>query len=242
MTATAPRISEMTTRTKLLAIVGLAAALLYLAAGRMDDVYWLRMVAKPIPVLMLALWVSGLHIKGRYQLAIMVGLLLSALGDILLEYSEATFLLGLAAFLLGHVAYIIAFLQDTRKLHPFYGAAAYAYGFFAAVFLMTTGDLSGMIGPVYLYSLHPDYYHHAVAGGRPARCANLTPVFCVGRPGRRALLRGQRQHPGLSAVRDPHSAGRRSGDGDVLAGAGGYRAVCVAEGEVVREVPEYHSG
>jgi alkenylglycerophosphocholine/alkenylglycerophosphoethanolamine hydrolase len=153
MAASAPRFSDITTRTKILALVALAAALLFLMAGRLDNAYWLRVVAKPIPVLMLALWVSGLRVKGRYQLAIIIGLLLSALGDILLEYSEATFLLGLAAFLLGHVAYIVAFLQDTRKLHPFYGTAAYAYGFFAAVFLMTTGDLGGMIGPVYLYIL-----------------------------------------------------------------------------------------
>jgi alkenylglycerophosphocholine/alkenylglycerophosphoethanolamine hydrolase len=153
MAASAPRFSDMTTRAKILALVALAAALLFLVAGRLDDAYWLRMVTKPIPVLMMALWVSGLQIKGRYQLAIIVGLLLSALGDILLEYSEATFLPGLIAFLLGHVAYIVAFLQDTRKLHPFYGAAAYAYGFFAAVFLMTTGELGGMIGPVYLYIL-----------------------------------------------------------------------------------------
>lgn len=153
MAASAPRFSDITTRTKILALVALSAALLFLVAGRLDDAYWLRVVAKPIPVLMLALWVSGLRVKGRYQLAIIVGLLLSALGDILLEYSEATFLPGLIAFLLGHVAYIVAFLQDTRKLHPFYGAAAYAYGFFAAVFLMTTGELGGMIGPVYLYIL-----------------------------------------------------------------------------------------
>jgi uncharacterized membrane protein YhhN len=153
MTSSAPRFSDASARSKVLAVIGLAAALVYLAAGRMDDAYWLRLIAKPIPVLMLALWVSGLRVKGRYQLAIMVGLLLSALGDILLEYSDATFLPGLAAFLLGHVAYIVAFLQDTRKLHPFYGAAAYGYGFLAAIFLMTTGDLGGMIGPVYLYIL-----------------------------------------------------------------------------------------
>ena len=153
MTSSAPTFSTMSTRSKLLAVIGLAAALIYLAAGRMDDAYWLRMISKPIPVLMMAFWVSGLRVKGRYQLAIMIGLLLTALGDILLEYSDATFLLGLGAFLLGHIAYIAAFLQDTRKLHPFYGAAAYAYGFFAAVFLMTTGDLGGMIGPVYLYIL-----------------------------------------------------------------------------------------
>jgi uncharacterized membrane protein YhhN len=153
MASATPVLSATSTRSKILAVLALFAALLYLAAGRMDDVYWLRMVTKPVPVLMLALWVSGLRVKGRYQLAIMIGLLLSALGDILLEYSQATFLPGLAAFLLGHVAYIAAFLQDTRKLHPFYGAAAYAYGFFAAIFLMTTGDLQGMIGPVYLYIL-----------------------------------------------------------------------------------------
>lgn len=153
MTSSAPRLSDMTTRSRILVVIGLAAALLYLAASRMDDAYWLRLVAKPIPVLMMALWVSGLRVKGRYQLAIVIGLLLSALGDILLEFSEATFLLGLAAFLSGHVAYIVAFLQDTRKLHPFYGAAAYAYGFFAAVFLMATGDVGGMLGPVYLYIL-----------------------------------------------------------------------------------------
>lgn len=153
MTASAPHLSDMSTRSKVLAVIAMAAAVLYLVAGRLDDAYWLRMVTKPIPVLMLALWVSGLRVKSRYQLAIMIGLLLSALGDLLLEYSETTFLPGLAAFLLGHVAYIVAFLQDTRKLQPFYGAAAYAYGFFAAIFLMTTGDLQGMLGPVYLYIL-----------------------------------------------------------------------------------------
>ncbi len=153
MTASAPSLSTVSTRSKVLLLIGLAAAILYLVAGRIDDAYWLRMITKPIPVLLLALWVSGLQVKGRYQLAIMVGLLLCALGDILLELSEATFLPGLVVFLLGHVAYIVAFLQDTRKLHPFYGAAAYAYGFFAAVFLMTTGDLGGLIGPVYLYIL-----------------------------------------------------------------------------------------
>jgi uncharacterized membrane protein YhhN len=153
MNASAPSLSALSTRSKVLLLIGLAAAALYLLAGQMDNSAMLRLVTKPIPVLLMALWVSGLQVKGRYQLAIMVGLLLCALGDILLEMSEATFLVGLVAFLLGHVAYIAAFLQDTRKLHPFYGAAAYAYGFMAAVFLMTTGDLGAMIGPVYVYIL-----------------------------------------------------------------------------------------
>lgn len=153
MNASAPSLSAVSTRSKVLLLIGLAAGLLYLFAGQMDNSAMLRLITKPIPVLLMALWVSGLQVKGRYQLAIMVGLLLCALGDILLEMSDATFLPGLIVFLLGHVAYVVAFLQDTRKLHPFYGAAAYAYGFFAAVFLMSTGDLGGLIGPVYLYIL-----------------------------------------------------------------------------------------
>lgn len=39
-------------------------------------------------------------------------------GDIFLEISDATFLAGLVAFLLGHVAYIIAFVGRSRELRP----------------------------------------------------------------------------------------------------------------------------
>ena len=99
------------------------------------------MITKPIPVLLMAYWVSTLRVRGRYQLAIMIGLLLCALGDILLELSEATFLFGLIAFLLGHVAYIAAFLQDNRKLCPLRAAAAYTYGLLAFGFLARTGSL-----------------------------------------------------------------------------------------------------
>lgn len=152
MTTTVSR-PRPSARVVVLLAVGLAAAAAYLLADRLGDAYWLRMVTKPIPVLCLALWVSWLPRRGRYQLAVTVGLLLCALGDILLELSEATFLLGLVAFLLGHVAYIVAFLHDTRKLHPFYGAAAYAYGLFAMLFLINTGDLGNLLGPVQLYVL-----------------------------------------------------------------------------------------
>lgn len=141
-------------RTALLLLIGLVAALLYLLAGTLDLPATLRLIAKPLPVLMLALWVSGL--RGgprRYRVAITAGLWLCALGDVLLELSDATFLFGLIVFLLGHVAYIAAFLQDSRKLHPFHGAAAYAYGMAALGFLLTTGKLGGMLLPVQLYVL-----------------------------------------------------------------------------------------
>jgi uncharacterized membrane protein YhhN len=151
MTLSAPRFAASSTRSKVLAAIGVVAAVVYIVAGTQPDTYWLRMVAKPIPVLMMALWVSSLRVRGPYQLAIMIGLLLSALGDILLEFSEATFLFGLIAFLLGHVAYIVAFLQDNRKLCPYRAAAVYLYGLAAFGFLYFTGALGAMRIPVMVY-------------------------------------------------------------------------------------------
>lgn len=151
MTPSAPSLSTISTRSKLLAIIGLVAALLYLAAGWMGDAYWLRMVTKPIPVLCLALWVSWLPRRGRYQMAVALGLLLCALGDILLEASDATFLFGLIAFLLGHVAYIVAFTRDSRRFFPLGAALAFGYGVLIYAYLTTAGDLGAMAIPVLVY-------------------------------------------------------------------------------------------
>ena len=146
-----PSLAAASTRSKVLIAVGIIAALLFIAAGQLPDAYWLRMITKPIPVLLMAYWVSTLRVRGRYQLAVMIGLLLCALGDILLELSEVTFLFGLIAFLLGHVAYIVAFLQDNRKLCPLRAAAAYTYGLLAFGFLVRTGTLADMRIPVMVY-------------------------------------------------------------------------------------------
>jgi uncharacterized membrane protein YhhN len=52
--------------------------------------------------------------KNSYSLWISVGLLFSFAGDILLLRSDHFFTLGLSAFLLTHIAYLIAFTRDTR--------------------------------------------------------------------------------------------------------------------------------
>lgn len=153
MNTSRPSLATMSTRTKILAAIGIIAALLFIVAGQMADSYWLRMVTKPIPVLVMAYWVSTLRVKGPYQLAILIGLLLSALGDILLEMSDTTFLFGLVAFLLGHVAYIVAFTRDSRKLCPLRAAAAYTYGLLAYGFIARTGSLGDMRIPVMIYVL-----------------------------------------------------------------------------------------
>lgn len=99
-------------------------------AGLWLDLPWLRIPAKPVPVLCLALWVLG-GPGGLYALLIAVGLLLSLLGDLLIE---ASFLAGLASFLLAHLVYIAAFTADSRapglpRALPFaaFGAGMYVF-------------------------------------------------------------------------------------------------------------------
>jgi alkenylglycerophosphocholine/alkenylglycerophosphoethanolamine hydrolase len=74
----------------------------------------LCLVSKPVPALALA-WIAfraGSDLRPR---AIAGGLLLSALGDVLLEL-RGLFVAGLSAFLLAHLAYTAAFLSDERRL------------------------------------------------------------------------------------------------------------------------------
>jgi uncharacterized membrane protein YhhN len=79
--------SATSSRTKLLIAVAVVAALLFILPFT-SDMPWVRLVAKPIPVLCMALWMAWLPRKGRFQVAVLVGLLLGALGDLLLELGD----------------------------------------------------------------------------------------------------------------------------------------------------------
>ena len=144
--------SSFKTRSILLFAVGLAAAAIFMMTGAEDN-FWLHLISKPIPVLAMALWLVLLPLKGRFQWAVIAGLLLSATGDVLLSWSDETFLFGLIAFLLGHVAYIFAFLRDSRSLYLGRGLLAYAYGALAYGYLVTAGDLGDMTIPVLAYMI-----------------------------------------------------------------------------------------
>jgi uncharacterized membrane protein YhhN len=111
-------------------VVGIGTALLYflgLAAG----ISMLRLCAKPLPALALAVWValSRARWPGRLTAA---GLAVSAVGDVLLE--TGLFVPGLLAFLTAHVAYTAAFLAVERRpalarTLPFlaWGVAAFSF-------------------------------------------------------------------------------------------------------------------
>jgi uncharacterized membrane protein YhhN len=68
---------------------------------------------KPIPIILLVMlylfYFSGSTQKNIFHILIIVGLIFGLIGDILLAFKMRFFLLGLIAFLIGHVSYIISF-------------------------------------------------------------------------------------------------------------------------------------
>ncbi len=99
-------------RTRLLAFVGLLGVVTFLH-GPEPELRTLRMGAKAVPLLCLLLWMGP--VRERYARLIRVGLVLSLLGDLLLEASPDLFLPALGAFLLAHVAYVAAYVTVTRR-------------------------------------------------------------------------------------------------------------------------------
>ncbi|WP_337056231.1 lysoplasmalogenase [Pseudomonas sp. USHLN015] len=132
-------------------LIGLAGALAYLY-GDANDLATLCLWTKPVPILALLAWLLRSAAPGRYRHWVAVGLLLCLAGDMLLQWSPDFFVFGLAAFLLGHLAYIGAYLSDTRHLAPLalLLAVLFGAGMFAS---LARGGLGGLLVPVALYAL-----------------------------------------------------------------------------------------
>jgi uncharacterized membrane protein YhhN len=114
-------------------------------------VYLLRLASKPWPVLLLAGWVWREAPSDRYRSAMIAGLVCSVAGDMFLEASpRGLFLPGLVSFLVAHVFYVLAYLQDTRALEPLRGLPAYAYG--ATLVVVLWPGLGPMAIPVAIYA------------------------------------------------------------------------------------------
>lgn len=138
--------ASMSTRTKLIIVVGLLTGILYL----FSSIGWVETITKPIPVLCMALALWLQPGKSRYQWATIAGLLLSAAADVVISLH---FISGVAVFFLAHIAYIIAFLQDSRKPFLWRAILAFGYGTIVYVYLMTAGDLGALAVPILLYAI-----------------------------------------------------------------------------------------
>lgn len=131
----------------ILALLG-GTAFLY---GAATENALLCLFTKPLPVVALLLWLRGAP-AGAYRRWIAVGLLLSLLGDLLLAWPGDLFVFGLGAFLVAHLAYLTAYLGDTRRLAmPFLLLAALTG---TAIFAtLASHGLGNLALPVAFYSL-----------------------------------------------------------------------------------------
>ena len=129
-----------------LGALAVVAAIVYVVglAGHRPD---LRRAAKPVPALALAALVLSVR-RDAYGAALAGGLILSALGDLLLEV-PGRFVAGLATFLCAHLAYTVAFLRDERRLRL--GRAAPFAVWLLAAFAWIRPGLREMTVPVVVY-------------------------------------------------------------------------------------------
>ncbi len=130
-----------------LVAVGFAGALAYLVGLALPSAT-LRLATKAVPVLCLARWVLT-GVAGPLARFVATGLLLSAGGDVLLELG--LFLPGLAAFLLAHVAYALAFLADSSRAAGWRALPFALYG--AGLYLLLRPHLGAFAVPVLAYAV-----------------------------------------------------------------------------------------
>lgn len=130
-----------------LIVAGVLGAAGYVGA-RAGDAVWLAVVLKPLPILALAAWQARARDEARAGW-VALGLSLSALGDVLLEWPADLFVPGLVAFLCGHLAYVAAFTGRAPVLAPLRALPFLAFG--AGMFLFLRPGLGELALPVAAY-------------------------------------------------------------------------------------------
>lgn len=89
-----------------------AAAVATVLIGEWKQLRWMRYSAKPVASLaFVALAVVRFPGSGPFGAWLLLGLVLCAVGDVSLLGEGVAFRVGLTIFLLGHVAYVLAFLH-----------------------------------------------------------------------------------------------------------------------------------
>ena len=129
-----------------------SAALAVLAAPWALDQPVLAWVFKPLATAMVIAfaWQRGER-GGLQRRAVLAGLMLSWLGDVALLWPQQGFLPGLVAFLLAHLAYLLAFTQQARLGAWWPAFVAYALVAGAILALLWPGVPAPLRGPVLAY-------------------------------------------------------------------------------------------
>lgn len=129
--------------------IGIVSVCLFMFGINLD-LMWLRLLAKPLPILALILWV-GFQNKSSYKTRMLVGLILCVIADMLLEFRKSTFLYGVIFFLLGHISYIAGFLKIDRKIRPELLLPFALWG--GVIFFVLKDGLGAMYYPILAYTI-----------------------------------------------------------------------------------------
>jgi alkenylglycerophosphocholine/alkenylglycerophosphoethanolamine hydrolase len=121
------------------------------AFGLTRDLFWVRMLSKPWPILALIAWVRWRRDdQDVYSSWVERGLWLCLLGDLLLEERDRLFLPGVIAFLAGHVCYVVAYVRAEGRLRLLIGLPFAAWGL--GLFLYLLPGLGPMTVPLGVYA------------------------------------------------------------------------------------------
>jgi len=107
------------------------AAALAISGAVYPELRALHYACKPLATLLVAAMVWRVPAGGRYRAAVLVGLLLSTLGDVFLMLPTASggpdwFVFGLASFLFAHVAYLVGLCARAKLFAKWWPFATYA--------------------------------------------------------------------------------------------------------------------
>ncbi|MCK9688779.1 lysoplasmalogenase [Scleromatobacter humisilvae] len=129
---------------RLLPFIGAVAALLAIASAPWAlDRPWLNVAFKPLATLCVIAWAAlGRTDDGLVKRWIVIGLVFSLAGDVALLWPVQGFLVGLVAFLLGHVSYLVALTRRVRFL-----ASPPAFGVWAIVAASVLASLWAGVPP-----------------------------------------------------------------------------------------------
>jgi alkenylglycerophosphocholine hydrolase len=138
---------QLTTRTIVL-IVSVAVSLAYLFLGRSIP-FPMNVVVKGLSVALLGI----VALYARHSI-LAAALLLSSLGDVLLELGPRNFLPGLAAFLTAHIIYTVMFARHRAQANP--ASAQWLWPVLLTVYGVCIGawlapSLAQMRTPVFCY-------------------------------------------------------------------------------------------
>lgn len=113
--------------------------------GQLNELHWLEYLCKPLLMVILSSWFyfSSRRYGDRFTLLVQAGLFFSLIGDVMLMVTHIdgfNFMIGLAAFMLAHVCYAIAFAHNIFQSD---GTDGLAVGGVIAVVLLSAGFFLG---------------------------------------------------------------------------------------------------